>query len=127
MGSKVIHLIIFQSLPRLLLTKKYFIMFKFSSLMLCILLIAGHALSQTVVTSAVNDQLSPLVSVKMNGFVGNKMDASYRNRILAKDVDRLIAPFRNRTEDSCWQSEFWENGLLRLFWSIDINLKQSLK
>ncbi len=82
-------------------------MIKISGLMLCLLLLAGHVISQTVVIPAVNDQLSPLVLVKMNGFVGNKMDASYRNRIMTQDVDRLIAPFRNRTEDHCWQSEFW--------------------
>ena len=39
--------------------------------------------------------------------MGKKLDASYQNRILAQDVDRLVAPFRNRTEASCWQSEFW--------------------
>jgi hypothetical protein len=43
----------------------------------------------------------------MNGFVGDKLKAAYNNRILAQDVDRLIAPFNNRTEASCWQSEFW--------------------
>lgn len=53
------------------------------------------------------DILQPALSANVNGFVGEKLDACYQNRILAQDVDRLIAPFRKRTETSCWQSEFW--------------------
>lgn len=55
----------------------------------------------------VTDQLSPARSVEINGYVGGKLDASYQNRILAQDVDRLVEPFKNRTEERCWQSEFW--------------------
>ncbi|MDD4778079.1 MAG: glycoside hydrolase family 127 protein [Fermentimonas sp.] len=53
------------------------------------------------------DKLSESFDVKINGFVGNKMNASYNNRILAQDADRLIEPFTVREEHSCWQSEFW--------------------
>jgi DUF1680 family protein len=53
------------------------------------------------------DVLRSAVSVKINGFIGDKLDSSYQNRILAQDVDRLIAPFNNRSETFCWQSEFW--------------------
>lgn len=77
------------------------------SIMLCFVLFAGQVISQTVVTPVVNDQLFTAKSVQLNGHVGEKLDASYQNRILAQDVDRLVAPFRNRTETSCWQSEFW--------------------
>ena len=66
----------------------------------------GQLMSQSV-TPAVNDQLSGAKSALINGHVGEKLDASYKNRILAQDVDRLVAPFKNRTETSCWQSEFW--------------------
>jgi DUF1680 family protein len=55
----------------------------------------------------VSDKLYPAQTAVMHGFVGEKLQASYQNRILAQDVDRLIAPFKNRTEASCWQSEFW--------------------
>ncbi|MDR6196684.1 hypothetical protein [Siphonobacter sp. SORGH_AS_0500] len=44
---------------------------------------------------------------KITGYIGEKLDASYQNRILAQDVDRLVSPFRDRTETRCWQSEFW--------------------
>jgi len=53
------------------------------------------------------DFLKPANHVILGGYIGGRLDASYQNRILAQDVDRLIAPFHNRTETSCWQSEFW--------------------
>lgn len=55
----------------------------------------------------VTDYLQPAKSVKLQGYIGEKLDASYQNRILAQDVDRLVAPFILRNETSCWQSEFW--------------------
>ncbi len=57
--------------------------------------------------AAVTDQLAPAQSARMAGFAGDKLEASYRNRVLAQDVERLVEPFKHRTEASCWQSEFW--------------------
>lgn len=77
------------------------------SLMFCFVLFTLQALPQAVLSRVNTDQLYPAQSVRMNGFIAGKLDSSYQNRILAQDVDRLIAPFSNRTETSCWQSEFW--------------------
>ena len=55
----------------------------------------------------VEDALHPANAVLISGYVGEKLNLSWQNRILAQDVDRLVEPFRNRTETSCWQSEFW--------------------
>ena len=66
-----------------------------------------YTFGQSIVKPAVTDQLHIAQSAIINGFVGEKLDASYENRILAQDVNRLVEPFRNRTETSCWQSEFW--------------------
>lgn len=55
----------------------------------------------------VRDRLVPADSVVLTGFAGQRLEASYLNRILVQDVDRLVEPFRNRTETRCWQSEFW--------------------
>jgi len=66
-----------------------------------------HLMGQKTIKPAKNDTLFPAQSASMKGFVGEKLDASYQNRILAQDVNRLVEPFRNRTEDRCWQSEFW--------------------
>lgn len=62
---------------------------------------------QTPVKPVIEDFLKPAEQAIIGGFIGNRLDASYHNRIMAQDVDRLIAPFRNRTETWCWQSEFW--------------------
>jgi DUF1680 family protein len=77
------------------------------TLCFCFLLCAGQLAAQPVPDPIVKDQLVPALSSKIGDHVGAKLDASYRNRILAQDVDRLVAAFRTRTETSCWQSEFW--------------------
>lgn len=59
------------------------------------------------VEPVIKDQLIPATSAQLSGYLGRRLDSSYTNRILAQDPDRLIAPFNNRTETSCWQSEFW--------------------
>jgi DUF1680 family protein len=43
----------------------------------------------------------------VNGFVGKKLDLSYRNRIMVQSSEELVQPFRQRTETHLWQSEFW--------------------
>lgn len=70
-------------------------------------LIACFASIIVTAQTPIPDKLYSAQTAVMNGFVGEKLQASYQNRILAQDVDRLIAPFNNRTEASCWQSEFW--------------------
>ncbi|MCU0355741.1 MAG: glycoside hydrolase family 127 protein [Cytophagales bacterium] len=60
----------------------------------------------TSVTFA-QDRLLPAESATLKGFVGERLDNSYRNRILAQDVARLVEPFKTRTEERCWQTEFW--------------------
>jgi DUF1680 family protein len=65
------------------------------------------ASAQLVLNPMVADELQATKPLQMNGFIGDKLDASYQNRILAQDVDRLIEPFKHRTETRCWQTEFW--------------------
>jgi len=61
------------------------------------------------VKPAINDALLPAVFVQLNGYLADKLNNDIDNRLLAQDVDRLIAPFKleNRTETNLWQSEFW--------------------
>lgn len=59
------------------------------------------------VEPVITDRLFPSSSARLLGYLGRRLDSSYQNRILSQDPDRLIAPFNNRTETSCWQSEFW--------------------
>ncbi|GAC1422700.1 MAG: hypothetical protein NVSMB67_19900 [Flavisolibacter sp.] len=66
-----------------------------------------YTFGQPIIKPAVTDYLNNAQSVQMGGFVGEKLDDSYQNRILAQDFNRLVEPFKHRTETSCWQSEFW--------------------
>lgn len=82
-------------------------MLKKINLILLLILSVNVVISQPVPTPIVSDQLIPAHSVQMHGFIGEKLDDSYQNRILAQDVNRLVEAFRTRTEDHCWQGEFW--------------------
>ncbi len=46
-------------------------------------------------------------SVKIKGYLGEKMNLVIAERIMAQDVDHLIEPFRHKDETRLWQSEFW--------------------
>ena len=85
-------------------------MLKFSGLLFLCFTITNLALSQPYITPVVNDQLFPVHAVLVKGYVGGKLDASYQNRILAQDVDRLVAPFRNRPRPVAGRVSFGENG-----------------
>ena len=79
-------------------------------LLICLAFLFGKAFSPVAAQTASNpvtDRLMPATGARMAGFVGEKLDLAYQNRILAQDVSRLVLPFSNRTEDRCWQSEFW--------------------
>ncbi len=56
---------------------------------------------------AIADYLYPVESPVLSGFIAAKLEGAYQHRLLEQDADRLLQPFRNRTETSCWQSEFW--------------------
>jgi DUF1680 family protein len=71
------------------------------------LALSANLFGQKAIKMVVNDKLLQANSAVIGGFAGGKLDASYQNRILAQDVNRLVEPFKNRTEDRCWQSEFW--------------------
>ncbi|WP_257670355.1 glycoside hydrolase family 127 protein [Parapedobacter tibetensis] len=60
-----------------------------------------------VVDQQVSDGLIPAERVRLVGYVADRLNQSYENRVLAQDVEHLIEPFRNRTETRLWQSEFW--------------------
>ncbi|MCF3107429.1 glycoside hydrolase family 127 protein [Niabella sp. CC-SYL272] len=78
----------------------------------------------------VKDELRPALSVKLTGFIEQRLHAAYNNRILTQDVNRLVVPFRNRTETRCWQSEFWgkwfTSAVLAYRYRPDIVLKKKL-
>ena len=48
-------------------------------------------------------------SVKILGRLGEKLDACVNHRLLVQDIDRIINPFRTKTEvgGADWRSEYW--------------------
>lgn len=50
---------------------------------------------------------SPAGPVPLRGHLGRRIVECLENRVLAQDLDRLVAPFRHQDEKSCWQTEFW--------------------
>jgi DUF1680 family protein len=54
----------------------------------------------------------PLDRVRLGGYLGEKIDLCIRNRILAQDPEKLVKPFLERRERSCWQGEFWGKWFL---------------
>lgn len=69
---------------------------------------------------AVNIQISKfdLISnkafsfIRMNGYLGGKIDLCINQRIKRQDVDELIEPFRHRNETRLWQTEFLGKWIL---------------
>ncbi len=45
-------------------------------------------------------------SCKVDGYVGDRIDACINGRVMAQDVDILVEPFRHLTEGDRWQMEF---------------------
>lgn len=76
-------------------------------LLLILFFSSFHLFPQKKVKSAVQDKLSPATTANIEGHIGEKLDASFNNRVLAQDAHRLIRPFTIHDEHSCWQSEFW--------------------
>ena len=64
-------------------------------------------LAQTPVKLTINDKLEKAQSAVISEYVGEKLIASYNNRILAQNYEKLIEPFKNHDEHTCWQGEFW--------------------
>jgi len=81
--------------------KKYILVSFLNSMMV------ACCFAQAPVKVAVIDKLYNAQLATMKGFIGEKLNASYENRILGQDINRLVEPFRNRTETRCWQTEFW--------------------
>ncbi|MDZ7607901.1 MAG: glycoside hydrolase family 127 protein [Cyclobacteriaceae bacterium] len=48
----------------------------------------------------------------IKGFAGSKIDQCISARIVGRDVDMLIAPFKLKDETRCWQMEFWGKWML---------------
>ncbi len=61
--------------------------------------------------AAVQDALALTdpAGVRLQGYVGEKIDLDLRNRVMAQDIHKLVKPFFDQTEvgDGDWRNEYW--------------------
>lgn len=57
---------------------------------------------------------APSGAVKLDGWLGDRIDAAISGRVFAQDIDRILAPYRNRSEfnDGHWRCEYWGKWFL---------------
>lgn len=80
-------------------------------------------------TAAVSAQIavdSKVQNVKVGGYIGSRIDDCIEKRVKVQDWDHLVEPFRNRTETSLWQSEFWGKWVQGAIASYRYNRDQEL-
>lgn len=53
-------------------------------------------------------------AVRLEGWLGERIDSAITRRVFAQDIDRIIAPYRTRTEsnDGHWRCEYWGKWFL---------------
>jgi uncharacterized protein len=60
-------------------------------------------------------------SIKIEGYMGEKINQVIEKRIKSQDVDYLIEPFRHKDETHLWQSEFWGKWIQSAIASYNYN------
>lgn len=61
------------------------------------------------ISPVIQDALSPLKpgQIKLEGFLGDKINLCIHNRITAQSIAELVEPFQQRNEVELWRCEFW--------------------
>ena len=74
-------------------------------------LIVGTTLRAPAAEFGVKDVLTPAApeSVRISGRLGEKLDLCIAHRILAQDIEAVVAPYRAKTEigGADWRCEYW--------------------
>lgn len=73
-----------------------------------------YSISKNKVSPMVFDKISPVNPslIKIDGFIGQKIDLCINQRIKKQNVNELICQFKNRNETRYWQTEFWGKWIL---------------
>ena len=81
-----------------------------SILIISPLLLAGQFINKKAeLLNSISDKISSYSpnSIKIEGYLGEKMNLVIGQRIKTQDVDHLIEPFHHKNETRLWQNEFW--------------------
>ncbi len=60
-------------------------------------------------------------AIKIEGYLGEKINLVINQRIKNQDVDHLVEPFRHKNETRLWQSEFWGKWIQSAIAAYDYN------
>ncbi len=60
-------------------------------------------------------------NIQLKGYLGSKIDLCINQRIKKEDVAQLIEPFKTRTENRLWQTEFWGKWILSAIAAYEYN------
>ena len=71
------------------------------------LLIVGETAAARKPSATFKRAPEPTVQTHVDGYLGGRIDACIRVRVMSEDENLLVAPFRQRNETNRWQSEFW--------------------
>jgi uncharacterized protein len=64
---------------------------------------------------------SPGGSVRIGGYLGDKINLVITQRIKSQDIEQLVEPFRHKDETHLWQTEFWGKWILSAIASYEYN------
>jgi hypothetical protein len=97
----------------------------FASLLICttLLLSSQKPGTKSEPVNSVSDKMfscSPN-SIKIEGYLGDKIDLVIDKRIKSQDVEMLVEPFRHKNETHLWQSEFWGKWIQSAIASYEYN------
>lgn len=54
-----------------------------------------------------SQELAEPGSVKLGGFVGDRIDSCISTRVIGQDVRHITDPFKHKNDTASWQTEFW--------------------
>ncbi|HEX7493182.1 MAG TPA: hypothetical protein VF346_03105, partial [Bacteroidales bacterium] len=79
--------------------------------------------SKSEPVNSVSDKMFsyPPNSIKIEGYLGDKIDLGIEKRIKSQDVEMLVEPFRHKDETHLWQSEFWGKWIQSAIASYEYN------
>jgi len=95
-------------------------------LLISILLIPFFCLAQpksNQVKPVKTDLLEAMIpsNIRIDGYLGAKVDLCINERIKKQDVQHLIDPFKIRNETRLWQTEFWGKWILSAIAAYEYN------
>lgn len=69
----------------------------------------------------------PADRIRINGYLGEKLNLCIKNRIEAQNTEELIEPFKKRTETMLWQTDFLGKWIMSAISAYDYNRQSGLR